>query len=222
MELEPLVPPERPHLSSKPSHKLPGRIPLRMEQSATHQEISKVPVRKAEKSTSPYSAKFQSLAIPNGVPMTAASWETGQPHYTGDRKLHAANTFAGSQSFPFTNNVSRGILTLTRFEPEGRFQLIGNEVITSPIYQKAADGNIVSSIFSQSQARSGAIPTMVQVNRDTHWFTKTKIQFQTSQPQAYLEKFLTDGASLDQFSKLAKNLLGVGGGNGEVRTIKDL
>ncbi|PIC17116.1 hypothetical protein B9Z55_023469 [Caenorhabditis nigoni] len=156
LERETLVPPERPHIASKTSS-LPSRIPLRMEQ--THKEINKIP----------------SLAIPNGVPMTAGSWETGQPHYTGERKLHAANTFAGS--IPYANN------------------LLGNELPTAPIYQKVADSNIVSSIFSQSQARPGAIPTMVQ----------------TSQPQAYLEKFLANEASLDQFSKLAKNLLGVGG-----------
>ncbi|CAI2356451.1 unnamed protein product [Caenorhabditis sp. 36 PRJEB53466] len=162
LERETLVPPERPNAVS---NRLPARIPLRKEQTPTHQEMNRVP----------------SLAIPNGVPMTAGSWETGQPHYTGDRRLHAANTFAGSPSIPYGNN------------------LIGNELPTAPIYQKIADSNIVSSIFSQSQARPGAIPTMVQ----------------TSQPQEYLTKFLTDGASLDQFSKLAKNLLGVGGGNGE-------
>ncbi|CAL2049318.1 unnamed protein product [Caenorhabditis brenneri] len=165
LEREALVPPERPHPVSK-TNSLPSRIPLRMEQTPTHKEMNKIP----------------SLAIPNGVPMTAGSWETGQPHYTGERKLHAANTFAGSPAFPYANN------------------LIGNELPTAPIYQKVADSNIVSSIFSQSQARSGAIPTMVQ----------------TSQPQAYLEKFLANEASLDQFSKLAKNLLGVGtGGTGE-------
>uniref|UniRef100_A0A1I7U0Z9 DM13 domain-containing protein n=1 Tax=Caenorhabditis tropicalis TaxID=1561998 RepID=A0A1I7U0Z9_9PELO len=161
---ESLVPPERPHASSKTSS-LPSRIPLRMEQTPTHKEMNKIP----------------SLAIPNGVPMTAGSWETGQPHYTGERKLHAANTFAGSPSF---------------LNPLNANNLIGNELPTAPIYQKVADSNIVSSIFSQSQARPGAIPTMVQ----------------TSQPQAYLEKFLTNEASLDQFSNLAKNLLGVGTG----------
>uniref|UniRef100_A0A8R1DEV4 DM13 domain-containing protein n=1 Tax=Caenorhabditis japonica TaxID=281687 RepID=A0A8R1DEV4_CAEJA len=164
------VPPERPHAVPKTKQQLPARIPLRIEQTQSRSEMQGM-------------NKVASLAIPNGVPMTAGSWETGQPHYMGDRKLHAANTFAGSaaSSFPYTNNLN------------------GNELPTAPIYQKAIDSNIVSSIFSQSQARSGAIPTMVQ----------------TSQPQAYLEKFLTDGASLDQFSKLAKNLLGVGGGNGE-------
>ncbi|CAB3411590.1 unnamed protein product [Caenorhabditis bovis] len=118
--------------------------------------------------------KISTIAIPNGVPMNAAHWENGQPNYRRPA-AHAANTFTNTQNFQ---------------------NLVGSEA-TAPIYEKA-NSNIVSSIFSQSQAGSRLIPTMTQ----------------PSQGQAYFEKMLADGASFEQISKLAKNLLGVGG-NGE-------
>ncbi|CAI5456336.1 unnamed protein product [Caenorhabditis angaria] len=124
-------------------------------------------------------AKIPSVAIPNGVPMYAASWENGQPRYLTDRKplAHAANTYnAAAAAAPQWSSLTEN-------------------GINAPIYEKAVDSNIVSSIFSQSQARTGAIQSLPQ-----------PIQTQ------YFEKLLADGASLEQITKLAKNLLGVGGG----------
>lgn len=87
--------------------------------------------------------------------MTAGNWETGQPHYSGDRRLHAASTFVGSPSIPYATNVRK----LRKIKNSNLFQYNG-ELASALLQQKNVEPNIVSSIFSQSSPN--AIPTVVQ------------------------------------------------------------
>ncbi|CAA90661.4 DM13 domain-containing protein [Caenorhabditis elegans] len=134
LDMQTLVPPERPQSSSKMSS-LPSRHTLGVEESQTFNMKHKI----------------ASVAIPNGVPMTAGNWETGQPHYSGDRRLHAASTFVGSPSIPYATNYN-------------------GELASALLQQKNVEPNIVSSIFSQSSPN--AIPTVVQTSQPQATFEK--------------------------------------------------
>ncbi|VDO77771.1 unnamed protein product [Haemonchus placei] len=140
------------------------------------------------------SQPFSAVSIPNGVPVHAGTWEDGRPHYeVPKRPQQLAAATLGAVNPPLAplpqNNIG--------------VQSLGTGTAT--------EDNLVNAIFAQSKA--GALNPSHSTGQVAQAAASAATQTASAAPNP-LEALLSNSASLDQFTKIAENILNFGGKEG--------
>ncbi|KAK6059936.1 hypothetical protein COOONC_02410 [Cooperia oncophora] len=141
------------------------------------------------------------VTIPNGVPVHAGTWEDGRPHYeVPKRPQQLAAATLGSINSPLAPSA----------QSVPGAQAFGTGT-------RAIEENLVNAIFAQSKAGALNPSAAAHVPQAAASAAAQAAQSASAAPNP-LEALLSNSASIDQFTKIAENILNFGGGEGTVFT----
>ncbi|KAK5979906.1 DM13 domain-containing protein [Trichostrongylus colubriformis] len=194
---------QKPVIRAQVRHRAPTESDVTRQNRLQYQQFLR---RKEQLSQKPYLIKHLStdnskelhqplhaLSIPNGVPVHAGTWEDGRPHYEIPKRpqqLAAATVGSANPSLvPATQSGSGA-------------QAFGTGT--------AIEDNLVNAIFAQSKAGALNPSAAAQLPQTV---SSAAAQSVPTAPNP-LEALLANSASLDQFTKIAQNILNFGGAEG--------